>query len=305
MELVGVQNKRSRRRGRVSIVLSAAAVLMLVIVRGSFAAPADKITICHATNSASQPYISVTDSLDGSNGSSQNDHTLHTGPIATSEEVAQQLKDDQIDWGDIIPPVGDFAGLNWTEEGQAIYNNDCSFAVAGDDGTDETADDSSDSSDSQDDSADAQDDSSDSQDDSADAQDDSSDSQDDSADAQDDSSDSQDDSADAQDDSSDGSDVQADDSLADDGQTDDGSTPTDDGSDGDVLGRTITRPLATTGSETTVLALIGFAMLMVGATLRFGRFGREVYASASSSQTPADLLAKAMQARSRHWTCRK
>jgi hypothetical protein len=313
MELVGVQNKKSRRRTRITVVMCLAAVLMLVVARGSFAAPKEdnKITICHAKEDVKKPYVSVTDSLDGSNGNSDNDHTSHVGPLASSEEVAQQLKDDHIAWGDIIPPYGDFPGMNWTEEGQAIYNNDCSFEVASDDGTDaqddsadeqdDSADAQDDSSDSQDDSADAQDDSSDSQDDSADAQDDSSDSQDDSADAQDDSSDSQDDSADEQDDSvDDGSDVQSDDSVAD----DDGSTPSDDG--GEVLGNTITKkPLATTGSETTVLALIGFAMLMVGATLRFGRFGRQAYATASSTETPAELLAKAFEARSRHWTCRK
>ena len=271
MELVGVQNKKSRRRTRITVVMCLAAVLMLVVARGSFAAPKEdnKITICHAKEDVKKPYVSVTDSLDGSNGNSDNDHTSHVGPLASSEEVAQQLKDDHIAWGDIIPPYGDFPGMNWTEEGQAIYNNDCSFEVASDDGTD------------------AQDDSADEQDDSADAQDDSSDSQDDSADEQDDSVD-------------DGSDVQSDDSVAD----DDGSTPSDDG--GEVLGNTITKkPLATTGSETTVLALIGFAMLMVGATLRFGRFGRQAYATASSTETPAELLAKAFEARSRHWTCRK
>ena len=75
----------------------------------------------------------------------------------------------------------------------------------------------------------------------------------------------------------------------------------------EVLGNVIKRkPLAQTGSETTVLAIIGFAMLMAGAAMRFGRFGTELYAtSASDSMTPADMLANALRARSRDWTCRK
>ena len=281
MEKVGaVPNKTRRRRVRISFVMCAAAVVMLVAIRASFAANEDKITICHGTNSVHNPYNSITVDQSAVDGEGNNDHSHHTGPVATSEEVAQQLKDQKIAWGDIIPPFGDYPGLNW-QEGQAIWENDCSFVTASDD-------------------ADAQDDSVDEQDDSTDAQDDSADEQDDSTDAQDDSADEQDDS---------GDDVSADDSTADDSTADDG-TPTDDGTatddGGEVLGRTITRPLATTGSETTVLAMIGFAMLMVGSTLRFGRFGgREVYATASTSRTPADLLAKALEARSRHWTCRK
>ncbi|MFY9587258.1 MAG: hypothetical protein WAT66_07380 [Actinomycetota bacterium] len=44
----------------------------------------------------------------------------------------------------------------------------------------------------------------------------------------------------------------------------------------EVLGRTVTRkPLATTGSTTTVLAVFGFALLMIGSFLRFGRFGTQ------------------------------
>ena len=267
MEKVGaVPNKTRRRRVRISFVMCAAAVVMLVAIRASFAANEDKITICHGTNSVHNPYNSITVDQSAVDGEGNNDHSHHTGPVATSEEVAQQLKDQKIAWGDIIPPFGDYPGLNW-QEGQAIWENDCSFVTASDD---------------------------------ADAQDDSDDEQDDSTDAQDDSADEQDDS---------GDDVSADDSTADDSTADDG-TPTDDGTatddGGEVLGRTITRPLATTGSETTVLAMIGFAMLMVGSTLRFGRFGgREVYATASTSRTPADLLAKALEARSRHWTCRK
>jgi len=93
-----------------------------------------------------------------------------------------------------------------------------------------------------------------------------------------------------------------------DGQVDgttDGST---DGSNvGDqVLGRTIHRkPLATTGSATTALAWLGMAMLMIGVTLRFGRFGHEAYALATGEASTEDKLKMAIRARSRNRTCEK
>jgi len=95
-----------------------------------------------------------------------------------------------------------------------------------------------------------------------------------------------------------------------DGSTDgnvDGGTSTGGSSTGnEVLGRQIHRkPLATTGSQTTAMALIGFAMLMIGVALRFGRFGHEAYAVAADEASTQDLLAKALGARARNRTCRK
>lgn len=91
-----------------------------------------KVTICHRTNSASNPYTRNTvdqSSVDGQGGNG--DHfEEHKGPLASSEAVAQSLKDSKTDWGDIIPPVqGAHDGLNWTAEGQAMFNNDCKFAT--------------------------------------------------------------------------------------------------------------------------------------------------------------------------------
>jgi hypothetical protein len=77
----------------------------------------------------------------------------------------------------------------------------------------------------------------------------------------------------------------------------------------EVLGRVIHRKvakkaLATTGSETTALAWLGLAMLMVGMALRFGRFGiREAYAVASGRPSKDDMITKAIRTRSRDWTC--
>ena len=75
-------------------------------VYGASAAKPEKVRICHATASASNPYNSIEVDTDAIDGAGSNDHSSHSG--------------------DIIPPVdGVTAGLNWTTAGQAIYNNDC------------------------------------------------------------------------------------------------------------------------------------------------------------------------------------
>jgi len=89
----------------------------------------DKVTICHRTNSVHNPYRQITVNESAVDGEGQNDHTHHTGPVATSEVFAQGLKDQKIKWGDIIPPVGESDGLNWTDAGMAIYNNGCKYVV--------------------------------------------------------------------------------------------------------------------------------------------------------------------------------
>jgi len=72
----------------------------------------DKVSICHATSSESNPYVSLNvaqDSVDGDGGNDngQGDHYLNHP-------------------NDIIPPISDIhSGLNWTTEGQAIWNNGC------------------------------------------------------------------------------------------------------------------------------------------------------------------------------------
>jgi hypothetical protein len=116
------------------------AVLTLVLVgvsRPVFAAEvvsiddSPKIAICHRDNDVKQPYgpKKITVNQNSLDGQGQNDHTTHIGPVATSEAVAQALKDANEKWGDIIPPFGSYPGLNWTTDGQAIWNNDCQFVV--------------------------------------------------------------------------------------------------------------------------------------------------------------------------------
>lgn len=91
-----------------------------------------KITICHRTNSATNPYVSIkvdenaADGVSGNSGNQADHYGEHQGPLASSVEVAKELKKQKIEWGDIIPPIdGVHDGLNWTAEGQAIYNNGC------------------------------------------------------------------------------------------------------------------------------------------------------------------------------------
>ena len=93
------------------------------------AAVKEEVIICHRTNSIKNPYTKIpvdADSVDGSAGNDkgQGDHYLeHKGPIANP---ATMTNGD--DWGDIIPPVeGVHDGLNWSTEGQAIYNADCNY----------------------------------------------------------------------------------------------------------------------------------------------------------------------------------
>jgi hypothetical protein len=90
-----------------------------------------KVTICHRDNNVKKPYgpgpIEVDESAVDGVGSADH-YGKHQGPLASSEAVAQQLKDSHTKWGDIIPPVDPYhSGLNWTTEGQAIYNNDCQY----------------------------------------------------------------------------------------------------------------------------------------------------------------------------------
>src|SRR3954452_20019278 len=88
---------------------------------GAAASPANKYTICHATQSESNPYVAISVVESAVDGFGKNDHTHHTGPIWYAGAKA-----DGVDWGDIIPPTpGAPNGLNWGEEGQTILRDGC------------------------------------------------------------------------------------------------------------------------------------------------------------------------------------
>ncbi len=94
----------------------------------------DKVTICHRTNSATNPYtspsvsVNAADGVAGNSGRQPDHYGEHKGPVASSFLVASFYKAFHIEWGDIIPPIpGKHNGLNWTTVGQAIYYNGCNY----------------------------------------------------------------------------------------------------------------------------------------------------------------------------------
>lgn len=101
-----------------------------------------KITICHRTNSVTNPYVQITidtdaaDGISGNSGGHGDHYSEHQGPVFdVNATYPTPHNGDQ--WGDIIPPVvlpgspdyntpgANTAGLNWTATGQAIYYNGC------------------------------------------------------------------------------------------------------------------------------------------------------------------------------------
>ncbi|MFC1710506.1 hypothetical protein ACFL0F_02515, partial [Patescibacteria group bacterium] len=90
-----------------------------VLASVTFTDGTDKVTICHATSSHSNPYIENQPSKSGD----VSGHDNHNGPI--------WYPGITVTWGDIIPPFdydgGSYPGKNWTIEGQAIWNNGCNI----------------------------------------------------------------------------------------------------------------------------------------------------------------------------------
>lgn len=69
--------KRALAAGAVVGVLGA-----MTTTAASHAAPAqERVTICHATSSASNPYVVITVSSSAVDGSKRNDHSSHAGDI--------------------------------------------------------------------------------------------------------------------------------------------------------------------------------------------------------------------------------
>lgn len=93
-------------------------MLVLSLVNSQSAQAEPSVTLCHATNAASNPYVSITvDVAGGWDG-----HDKHTGPV-----FDDSMKSGD-NWGDIIPPTtynGVEFSLNWDAAGQAIWNNGC------------------------------------------------------------------------------------------------------------------------------------------------------------------------------------
>ncbi len=85
-----------------------------------------KVTLCHATDSDTNPYVVITVSINSvADATDVNGHGTHTGPIWYSG-IPKHTQ-----WGDIIPSFSygsvNYSGLNWTADGQAIWNNGCNI----------------------------------------------------------------------------------------------------------------------------------------------------------------------------------
>jgi hypothetical protein len=117
------------------LVLAGMVLVGLQIAGPAFATRQPKVTICHRTNAVQNPYVRETVALSSVDGNLGDDHgqgdhfAEHKGPVASSEAVAQALKDDDQKWGDIIPPNPAGTSLNWDADGQAIYANDCNYVT--------------------------------------------------------------------------------------------------------------------------------------------------------------------------------
>lgn len=110
-------------------LVGALGVSAFMVIPGVSATPSDKVTICHATASTSNPYTVntiSTSSVNEANNKYLNGHGDHTGPVFGPGSTSG--------WGDIIPPFTDeiskvsFPGYNWTSAGQAIWNAGCDYS---------------------------------------------------------------------------------------------------------------------------------------------------------------------------------
>jgi len=96
-----------RTLARAGALAAVAATALLVTALPASAAPADKLTICHATGSATNPYVVISPSLAGvANGHYQEHDTLGQG--------------------DIIPAF-DYNGVHYAAKGggEAAIDNGC------------------------------------------------------------------------------------------------------------------------------------------------------------------------------------
>src|SRR3954452_3671424 len=109
---------------RVAAALAGTAIAAggaLVLAGGATAAPqaATKVILCHATDSQTNPYVSV----DVDVAAAFDGHYKHDkGPIWHQGIVGK--------WGDIIPPFtykGHSYSLNWTSAGMTIQGNGCAI----------------------------------------------------------------------------------------------------------------------------------------------------------------------------------
>lgn len=118
-----------RRFAMLALVLALAAFALLVAVpmAGATKPPDHKITICHATDSNTNPYVVITVDVASTKFAG---HEGHDGPVWNPTLKAQHVK-----WGDVIPPTSNdgtrsVTPKNWPE-GAPILRNGCKIPGEG------------------------------------------------------------------------------------------------------------------------------------------------------------------------------
>ncbi|WP_104524334.1 hypothetical protein [Blastococcus atacamensis] len=96
-----------RSFARTGVMIAVAASALLTTALPASAAPADKVTICHATGSATNPYVVIT-------------------PSAAGVYNGHYLQHDDLGQGDIIPEFT-YKGVTYAAKngGQAAIDNGC------------------------------------------------------------------------------------------------------------------------------------------------------------------------------------
>jgi hypothetical protein len=118
--------QRTRAAGLGAIALGGLLVLLGLAPAAANATqpnPDHKVTLCHRTDSYSNPYVRITVDVASV---LHNGHDGHNGPVFFPA-IPKHEK-----WGDIIPPFDfgpgeSYAGKNWTPAGIAVFDNGCAI----------------------------------------------------------------------------------------------------------------------------------------------------------------------------------
>lgn len=131
MTTTHTQHKRTSLVARLAIVAGATLAftgLSMSPASGQEQGGPEKLEICHRSKSTANPYQRIEVKVSSLDVEGKDDHTDHAGPafdFSADPAVAYPAPHDGSQWGDIIPPHGDFPGLNWDEAGQAVYEDGC------------------------------------------------------------------------------------------------------------------------------------------------------------------------------------